>query len=93
MIKLNCLCGIVLTASHNPPNYNGYKVYWKDGGQIVPPIDQKLINEINNTNYSSINFKKNEELIELIDNKIPKPVQLKLPQLKKIELPKLKKVE
>ena len=60
LIKLNCLCGIVLTASHNPPDYNGYKVYWKDGGQIVPPIDQKLINEINNTNYSSINFKKNE---------------------------------
>ena len=70
LIKLNCLCGIVLTASHNPPDYNGYKVYWKDGGQIVPPIDQKLINEINNTNYSSINFKKNEELIELIDKSI-----------------------
>jgi phosphomannomutase len=34
---LNCLCGIVLTASHNPPEYNGYKVYWKDGGQLVPP--------------------------------------------------------
>ena len=70
LIKLNCLCGIVLTASHNPPDYNGYKVYWKDGGQIVPPIDQKLIYEINNTNYSSINFKKNEELIELIDKSI-----------------------
>ena len=38
--KLNCKCGIVLTASHNPPEYNGYKVYWSDGGQIVPPIDK-----------------------------------------------------
>jgi phosphomannomutase len=33
---LGCQCGIVLTASHNPPEYNGYKVYWEDGGQIVP---------------------------------------------------------
>mgnify|MGYP003311535691 CR=1 FL=1 len=42
--KLNCSCGIVLTASHNPPEYNGFKVYWQDGGQIVPPIDNLLIN-------------------------------------------------
>ena len=41
--QLNCNCGIVLTASHNPPEYNGYKVYWEDGGQIVPPIDNKLM--------------------------------------------------
>jgi len=38
--------GIVLTASHNPPEYNGYKVYWSDGGQIVPPQDQEIIDEI-----------------------------------------------
>jgi phosphomannomutase len=37
---LGCQCGIVLTASHNPPEYNGYKVYWQDGGQIVPPEDE-----------------------------------------------------
>ena len=43
LVKLKCICGIVLTASHNPPQYNGYKVYWEDGGQIVPPIDKKLI--------------------------------------------------
>ena len=36
-------CGIVLTASHNPPNYNGYKVYGKDGGQLVPPDDKIII--------------------------------------------------
>ena len=70
LVKLNCICGIVLTASHNPPEYNGYKVYWKDGGQIVPPIDKNLINEINTTSYSDINFTKNEKLIELIDTKI-----------------------
>ena len=44
--KLNCSCGIVLTASHNPPEYNGFKVYWQDGGQIVPPVDDLLINEL-----------------------------------------------
>jgi phosphoglucomutase len=70
LVKLKCICGIVLTASHNPPEYNGYKVYWEDGGQIVPPIDMNLISEINNTKYSEINFKKNERFIELIDKKI-----------------------
>ena len=44
---LNCHCGIVLTASHNPPEYNGYKVYWQDGGQLVPPQDAEIIAEIN----------------------------------------------
>jgi len=70
LVKLNCLCGIVLTASHNPPEYNGYKVYWKDGGQIVPPIDEKLIVQIKDTNYSDIKFKRNDKLIELIDQNI-----------------------
>ena len=40
---LKAHCGIVLTASHNPSQYNGYKVYWKDGGQIVPPQDKEII--------------------------------------------------
>ena len=48
--------GIVLTASHNPPEYNGYKVYWKDGGQIVPPQDNEIIEQINNTRFSDIQF-------------------------------------
>ena len=43
---LKANCGIVLTASHNPPEYNGYKVYWEDGGQIVPPQDQEIIRQI-----------------------------------------------
>jgi phosphomannomutase len=46
---LNCHAGIVLTASHNPPEYNGYKVYWQDGGQIVPPQDAEIIAEIAKT--------------------------------------------
>ena len=64
---LNCHCGIVLTASHNPPEYNGYKVYWQDGGQLVPPQDSIIIDEIGKLQYSEINFEANENLIELID--------------------------
>ena len=62
--------GIVLTASHNPPEYNGYKVYWKDGGQIVPPQDNEIIEQINNTRFSDIQFNAKKELIEWIDQKI-----------------------
>jgi phosphoglucomutase len=64
--KLNCHCGIVLTASHNPPEYNGYKVYWQDGGQLVPPQDNEIINEINALNFSDIKFESNPNLIEMI---------------------------
>lgn len=63
---LGCQCGIVLTASHNPPEYNGYKVYWEDGGQLVPPFDGEIINLINSLDYTDINFSANEELIHLI---------------------------
>ena len=70
LLKLKCICGIVLTASHNPPEYNGYKVYWKDGGQIVPPIDEKLIDEINSVKFKEINFKRNNSLVNLIDTQI-----------------------
>jgi phosphoglucomutase len=63
---LGCQCGIVLTASHNPPEYNGYKVYWEDGGQLVPPFDGEIINLINSLEYTDINFSANEELIHLI---------------------------
>ena len=67
---LEAHCGIVLTASHNPPEYNGYKVYWKDGGQIVPPQDNEIIEQINNTRFSDIQFNAKKELIEWIDQKI-----------------------
>ncbi len=53
--ELNCISGIVITASHNPPKYNGYKVYWKDGAQISNPIDEDITNEVNSINkYSEI---------------------------------------
>lgn len=68
--QLNCHCGIVLTASHNPPEYNGYKVYWKDGGQLVPPHDKAIIEIINNLNFSDINFSSKEHLIHFIGESI-----------------------
>ena len=67
---LNCHCGIVLTASHNPPEYNGYKVYWQDGGQLVPPYDNEIINEINSLDYADIKFEANEDLIQYIGEDI-----------------------
>lgn len=67
---LSCHAGIVLTASHNPPEYNGYKVYWQDGGQLVPPQDGEIIEMIENLNYSDIKFEANENLIEYIDTDV-----------------------
>ena len=67
---LNCHAGIVLTASHNPPEYNGYKVYWQDGGQLVPPQDGAIIKLIEALNYSEIKFDANENLIEYIDAEV-----------------------
>jgi phosphomannomutase len=67
---LNCQAGIVLTASHNPPEYNGYKVYWEDGGQLVPPQDAEIINVIEELKYDEIKFAANEDLIEYIDSEI-----------------------
>ena len=67
---LNCHAGIVLTASHNPPEYNGYKVYWTDGGQIVPPEDQAIISYINSLDFEDINFESNPDLITIIDKEV-----------------------
>ena len=67
---LKCHAGIVLTASHNPPEYNGYKVYWQDGGQLVPPQDGEIIQLIEALEYDQINFKANENLIEYIGKEI-----------------------
>ena len=67
---LNCHAGIVLTASHNPPEYNGYKVYWQDGGQLVPPQDGEIIEVIERLKYSEINFEANESLIEYISTEV-----------------------
>ena len=67
---LQAHCGIVLTASHNPPEYNGYKVYWKDGGQIVPPQDRQIIEQINQIQFSDIKFNAKQNLINWIDEDI-----------------------
>ena len=61
-----CNAGIVLTASHNPPEYNGYKVYWNDGAQIVPPNDENIIKEVYATKFEDIKFNGNDDLIEWV---------------------------
>ena len=61
-----CNAGIVLTASHNPPEYNGYKVYWNDGAQIVPPNDEAIVKEVYATKFEDIKFNGNDGLIEWI---------------------------
>ena len=67
---LKCHCGIVLTASHNPPEYNGYKVYWQDGGQLVPPQDKEIVTVIEQLAYDEIKFESNPALIEYINKEI-----------------------
>lgn len=62
--ELKCIAGIVITASHNPPEYNGYKVYWEDGAQITEPIDKGIIDEVNNIkDYSKITIMDKQEAI------------------------------
>ena len=64
---LGCHSGIVLTASHNPKEYNGYKVYWNDGAQIVRPHDKLIIGEVEKiTSPDQVKFEGNDELIEVI---------------------------
>lgn len=63
-----CQSGIMVTASHNPKEYNGYKVYWEDGGQVVAPHDVNIITEVQKiTSIDKVNWNKNERLIEYID--------------------------
>ncbi|CAG0905137.1 unnamed protein product, partial [Cyprideis torosa] len=67
---LSCQAGVVLTASHNPPEYNGYKVYWADGGQLVPPHDQAIIEEVNRLDYTDICFDEKSDLIKIIGSEV-----------------------
>ena len=70
---LECQAGIVITASHNPKEYNGYKVYWEDGGQIISPHDKNIINEVKKiTDIDAVNFKEDQNLIESIGQEIDK---------------------
>lgn len=64
--ELNCHSGIVITASHNPPQYNGYKVYWQDGGQLVPPHDQAVIEEVRKVSVGDIRFAGGSDLIHAL---------------------------
>ena len=66
--ELKCQAGVVITASHNPKEYNGYKAYWEDGGQLVSPHDKNVIGEVEKiTDISMVNFNTNEGLIEYLD--------------------------
>ena len=71
--KFGCQSGIILTASHNPKEYNGYKAYWDDGAQMIAPHDKNTIAEVNKIrNASDIKFKGNKALIEIIGAEVDK---------------------
>ena len=67
---LKCNAGIVITASHNPPEYNGYKVYWEDGGQIVTPHDSGIMDQIDKIQIDDVKFEPNPKLIQTIGKEI-----------------------
>lgn len=62
--ELKCTAGIMVTASHNPPEYNGYKVYWDDGCQITPPVDKDIIDLVKSTAFSDIKTTDKEEAVK-----------------------------
>lgn len=69
---LGCVAGVVITASHNPPEYNGYKIYWTDGGQVCPDIANEIINEVNKIeDYSTIpTIEATSDLIITLDDSV-----------------------
>ena len=84
--KLGCKSGIVITASHNPKEYNGYKVYWEDGAQVVPPHDKGIINEVRSIqDISEVNSNSNGDLIQYIGSDID---ELYLEDMLKLNLDK-----
>jgi phosphoglucomutase len=87
---LNCQSGIVLTASHNPPAYNGYKVYWDDGGQLVPPHDKGVIDEVRSVKPTEVRYDFKEDLIEIIGDTVD---QAYLAEVNKLSLTKEGKKE
>jgi phosphoglucomutase len=68
---LKCQSGIVITASHNPKEYNGYKAYWSDGAQLVPPHDKNVIHEVNSIGgFENIKFNANQSKIKIISSDV-----------------------
>lgn len=66
-----CQSGVMITASHNPKEYNGYKAYWDDGAQLIPPHDKNVIKEVNKIeSISNVKFDGNNDLIEIIGKEI-----------------------
>lgn len=81
---LGCQSGIILTASHNPKEYNGYKAYWDDGAQVLPPHDKGIIDEVNKINSAAdIKFEGNKALIEIIGENVDSAY---LEQLKSVSI-------
>ena len=70
---LKAQAGVNLTASHNPREYNGYKAYWEDGGQVTPPHDKGIIDEVNKVTIDDVKFTPNPELIQIIGEDIDEP--------------------
>ncbi len=72
--QLGCKSGVVVTASHNPREYNGYKAYWDDGAQVTPPHDKNIITEVNAiASIEDVRFEKNEDKIKLISAEVDEP--------------------
>ncbi|PLW97878.1 MAG: phosphoglucomutase, partial [Marinilabiliales bacterium] len=79
-----CQGGIVITASHNPKEYNGYKAYWDDGGQLISPHDKNVIKEVQKiTDISDVKFESNPQLIEIIGEEVD---QLYIEHIKSLSL-------
>jgi len=71
--KLGCQGGIMITASHNPKEYNGYKAYWNDGAQVLAPHDRNIIAEVNRVKSNAdIRFERNKKLVEIIGKDMDK---------------------
>jgi phosphoglucomutase len=81
---LKCQSGIVITASHNPKEYNGYKAYWDDGGQVVPPHDKNIIDEVNKIkSIEEVKFNGPKEKIQIIGSEID---EIYTDEIKKLSL-------
>ncbi len=79
--ELGCKGGVIITASHNPKEYNGYKAYWDDGSQLVPPHDKNVINEVKKVKVSDILFNKVSERITLLGEDFDKKYLAKVKTL------------